>query len=457
VAEQSTAGLVSYSRIRMNETWLQERYKRFTPRAIVLMWLVGGIGGAIGAMVPGAVGLVGLSNPPEMSVRATPTLAVADELREAARGTFGVLAPVTDAERADPLAQLGQALFWDKRLSANGEVACASCHAADDWGADRRRFSVDAKDRLTKRHSQTVFNATLQPSLRWVADRKSAIEQAEKSLTGSMGFAQSEDVIGRLQASGYADRFQTVFPHADDPLTPGHYAQAIAAYEQTLRTPSVFDQYLQGESDVLNAQQRRGLQSFLEIGCADCHAGPLLGGEQLQTFGVHRDYWLATGSEQQDAGRFESTQEPGDRNVFRVPLLRNIARTAPYFHDGSVADLEQAVRVMAEVQLGLELTTVQTSDLVAFLESLSGEIPANYQDPHHPQRAEQLEGRVVGFFATNAAGRLTHPGTRLHAHLIYSAATEPLATGHLESFGVQAGAVLRLPRPADPEQKRQAN
>ncbi len=329
-----------------------------------------------------AGGSVKVAAPTRMvAVRVTPVRAIVDELRETARGTFGVLAPVTDAERADAVAQLGQALFWDSRLSANGQIACASCHVAADGGADRRRFSVDAKDRLTKRHSQTVFNATLQPRLRWVADRQSAAEQAEKSLTGSMGFREAVEVLPLLEQHGYAAGFETAFPHAEASLTTGHYAQAIAAYEQTLRTPSVFDQYLEGEADVLNESQRRGLRAFLELGCADCHAGPLLGGEQLQKFGVHRDYWLATSSEQRDAGRFESTQEPADRDVFRVPMLRNIARTAPYFHDGSVADLEQAVRVMADVQLGLELTAEQTGDLVAFLQSLSGEIPANYQAP----------------------------------------------------------------------------
>lgn len=314
-------------------------------------------------------------------MQTTQTRAVADELLETARGTFGGLVPVTEAERMDPVAELGRALFWDSRLSANGLIACASCHKAEDGGADRRRFSLDAKDRPTKRHSQTVFNATLQPRLRWVADRQSAAEQAEKSLTGSMGFQQAAEVLPLLEQHGYADRFRAAFPQADEPLSTAHYARAIAAYEQTLRTPSAFDQYLEGEANILNDAQLRGLQTFLEIGCADCHAGPLLGGEQMQAFGIFRDYWLATGSENQDAGRFESTHEPTDRNLFRVPMLRNIARTAPYFHDGSVADLTQAVRVMADVQLGLELTVDQTNDLAAFLQTLTGKTPDNYQDP----------------------------------------------------------------------------
>lgn len=597
------------------------------------------LGGLIGGLtLMGLIGLISLSGltdtpgclakviaPAQMiATRVTPTRAIDDELLETARGTFGVLAPVSDAEQKDSVAQLGQALFWDTRLSANGQIACASCHLVEDGGADRRRFSVDAKDRLTKRHSQTVFNATLQPRLRWGADRQSAAEQAEKSLSGSMGFREAVEVLPLLEQHGYAARFETAFPHAEVSLTTGHYAQAIAAYEQTLRTPSVFDQYLEGEADVLNESQRRGLRTFLEIGCADCHAGPLLGGEQLQKFGVHRDYWLATSSEQRDAGRFESTQEPADRNVFRVPMLRNIARTAPYFHDGSVAELEQAVRVMADVQLGLELTAEQTGDLVAFLQSLSGGTPANYQDPQrqtgqaegeskvtaepwsleiygtmreaiglgqnqgrvtlgpliaqphlyavgavaglggeitildghavvstvgpthtlvtleesdaattqatllmgarvpvwdvweiprdfapadlenyieemaiknginvdepfpflvegkllqlhahvingacpvhsrrnqlqipvaqqpHDLHLDGLTGKVVGFFATNAAGRMTHPGTRLHAHVIYNLGQGETATGHLETWGVQAGATLRLPRSLAP-------
>lgn len=304
-----------------------------------------------------------------------------DELIEQAESILGTVDGIAPDRLKEPVVELGQALFWDKRLSANGKIACASCHHPRDWGADKARFSVDARGNKTKRNSQTVFNSTLQPGLRWVADRKSASHQAEKSLTGSMGFEQAEDVVPLLDKYDYAERFRRAFPDDETPLTPGNYGLAIEAYEATLRTPAAFDRYLGGAADSLTDQQKRGLTLFLEIGCIDCHSGPLLGGEGLQPFGVYHDYWKATGSDGRDTGLFETTQQESDRNVFRVSMLRNIAKTAPYFHDGSVTKLADAVRVMAKVQLDKELDDDQISALVSFLESLTGEIPKNYQDP----------------------------------------------------------------------------
>ncbi len=304
-----------------------------------------------------------------------------DDLLEQARAVFGSIEPVPESRLSHPKVELGRELFWDRRLSSNGQIACASCHLPEHWGADGRLFSIDAKGKPTKRNSQTVFNSTLQPGLRWVADRKSAAHQAERSLTGSMGFDKVEDVVPLLVEHGYEAKFQAAFPDDQAAVTPQNYAVAIEAYEDTLRTPSAFDRYLAGERDGLNVQQKQGLKLFLEIGCTDCHSGPLLGGSDLQTFGVHKDYWMATGSKHRDAGLFESTEQEADRNVFRVSMLRNIAKTAPYFHDGSVAGLTDAVRVMAAVQLDRKLDDSEAATLVEFLHSLTGEIPLNYQDP----------------------------------------------------------------------------
>lgn len=303
----------------------------------------------------------------------------AKPLLERARELLGVVKVPTKEELARGEIELGRELFWDERISANGKTACASCHATEDGGADRRRFSPDAKGKLTARNSQTVFNATLQPMLRWIGDRKDAAHQAEKSLTGSMGFAKSEDVIPVLKEYGYEAKFRAAFPNLADPVGPVQYARAIAAYEATLRTPAPFDRYLAGDEAALDAEQMRGLELFLSKGCATCHDGPLLGGNRIETFGVAEEYWQATKSEKHDGGLFEATKKEEDKYRFRVSMLRNIAKTGPYFHDGSVESLEEAVEVMGRVQLGEELSTGETNAIVAFLNSLTGSIPENYR------------------------------------------------------------------------------
>ena len=300
-------------------------------------------------------------------------------LQQEANQTFGVLP--TPAPAGEPSAELGRALFWDRRISANGRTSCASCHAAADGGADRDRFSLDARDRRTARNSQTVFNAMLQPSLRWTGDRTSGAHQAERSLTGSMGFEQADAVVSVLKRHGYEESFRRAFPGESEPISPRNYARALEAYQATLLTPAPFDRFLGGEAAALDDAQQKGLQLFMSVGCADCHHGPLLGGTRLRKFGVTKDYWLATRSEKRDAGVFETSKAEADRNVFRVAMLRNIAATAPYFHDGSVAELREAVQVMADVQTGERLSDPDADAIVAFLRSLNGPVPANYAPP----------------------------------------------------------------------------
>ncbi len=189
-------------------------------------------------------------------------------LLEDARATFGIVSAPTQEDLDKPMVELGQRLFWDERLSANGKVACASCHAASAWGADAERYSLDAKGKLTKRNSQTVFNAMLQPGLRWTADRKSGAHQAERSLTGSMGFEQTEDVISMLKKHGYEPLFKLAFPNEETQVTPANYAKAIEAYEATLTTPAAFDRYLAGEDEALSAKQKEGLRLFISPSAA---------------------------------------------------------------------------------------------------------------------------------------------------------------------------------------------
>jgi cytochrome c peroxidase len=276
-------------------------------------------------------------------------------------------------------AKLGRELFWDERVSRDGKTACASCH--QDHGADRRAASIDARGAQTSRHSQPVFNAMRQSSLRCLGDRKDGAEQAEGSMTGSMGFDTKQAGVEKLAELQYEARFRAAYPHETQPLNARNYGRALAAYQATLTTPSAFDRFLGGDDRALSATQKRGLAAFMANGCTACHNGPLLGGTAMTKFGLARDYWLETGSPKPDPGRFAVTKKEEDRYVFRVPMLRNVARTAPYFHDGSVDTLDKAVRVMASVQLGRSLDDATTASIVAFLETLTGEVPAHYAPP----------------------------------------------------------------------------
>ena len=306
--------------------------------------------------------------------------ASADEpLRREAELLFGEIQASTAV--SSPEAGLGRALFWDTRVSLDGKTACASCHFARDWGADRRPLSPDAKGSLSSRNSPTVFNSASQPMIRWLGDRKDAADQAEGSLTGSLGFASREAALAKLRELGYAAQFRAAFPRDPDPLSIRNYGLALQAYEATLVTPAAFDRFLAGDDGALSERQKAGLRAFIAVGCALCHSGRHLGGTTLQKFGLAKDYWLETGSQKIDQGRFSITKKEDDRYVFRVPMLRNVAKTAPYFHDGSVERLDRAVRIMARLQLGRELDDATVAEIVSFLEALTGEIPSNYAPP----------------------------------------------------------------------------
>jgi cytochrome c peroxidase len=315
------------------------------------------------------------------ALAASPSLA--DEaLRREAQQLFGALEPAAPAPHGAQMIQLGRALFWDPRASADGKTACASCHSAEDSGADARRVPVDARGKPMPRNAPTVFNALRQPALRWLADRKSGAELAEGLITGPMGFGSKPEAIDRLLALGYQGAFRAAFPEEAQPVSAANYARALETYQATLVTPAPFDRYLGGDDLALTVQQKTGLQQFIASGCAGCHNGPLLGGTTVQKFGLARDYWTETGSAQVDTGLYAVTQKEEDRYRFRVPMLRNVASTAPYFHDGSVERLERAVQVMAATQLGRAMDAASAADIAAFLESLTGAPPANFAPPH---------------------------------------------------------------------------
>jgi cytochrome c peroxidase len=228
-----------------------------------------------------------------------------------------------------------------------------------------------------------VFNSMALPHLRWLGDRKTGADQAEGSMTGSMGFPTKDLAVAKLVELGYGPRFKAAYPEEGSPLSSKNYGRAIAAYQATLATPAPFDRFLAGEDRAMTERQKAGLKAFIDVGCASCHDGAAVGGGEFRKFGKARDYWTETGSARPDVGRFAVTKKEEDKYVFRVAMLRNVARTAPYFHDGSVDTLEGAVKVMARVQLGKDLDERTVSLLAAFLESLTGEVPAHYAAPSY--------------------------------------------------------------------------
>lgn len=318
-----------------------------------------------------------------MSCLCLPVGAVDDAaLRERAVAQFGALEPVSAAEREAPLVRLGRALFWDARLSFNGETACASCHLPDDHGSDRRLRSVTARGTETGLHSMTVFNTQTAPAgLRWFAGRDSGKAQAMGSVTGSMGFARRDDLLEVLEAQGYRASFVESFPGAQTPVSVEHYGEALEAYQRSLRTPGAFDAWLRGEDDAMTERQKAGLGRFMDTGCAGCHGGVLFGGGSLEKFGMAADYWEHTGSDPVHDGLMTKTGDAEDRYVFRVSPLRNVAATPPYFHDASVDSLEKAVSVMARLQLGTSLDEAAVRELVSFLHSLTGDVPWHFSPP----------------------------------------------------------------------------
>jgi cytochrome c peroxidase len=278
---------------------------------------------------------------------------------------------------------LGRKLFFDPRFSLDGTVSCAHCHQPALYGTDALAKPLGVKSLVNPRNGPTVLNAALQFAAHWRGDRKNVEDQATKALIGPPSFGEPDytAAMAKIKAiKEYGPLFEKAFPHEKDPITAQNWGLAIGAYERTLVTPAPFDAFLHGDSKALSPTAQTGLRKFISTGCTTCHNGVDVGGGMFQKFGLMEDYWKATGSEEPDKGRFDVTHNTADMYVFKVPSLRNVAMTPPYFHDGSVATLPEAVHVMARVQLGKTLTDEDTKEIVAFLNSLTGELPRNFAE-----------------------------------------------------------------------------
>ncbi|MEW6165748.1 MAG: cytochrome-c peroxidase [Pseudomonadota bacterium] len=267
---------------------------------------------------------------------------------------------------------LGERLFFDKRLSADDSLACAGCHDFARGGTDRLPVSAGVGGKTGPINAPTVFNAALNFVQFWDGRAASLEEQAAGPVHNPLEMASSwEQVVAKLKSdAAYVAAFRQVY--ADRGITGATIVDAIATYERTLLTESRFDRFLRGERTALSPLERTGYQRFLDYGCASCHQGALLGGNMFQRFGVMDDYFAGREIAAADLGRFNVTDREEDRHVFKVPGLRNVAVTAPYFHDASAASLEQAVVVMARYQIGRDMPDEDVTAIVAFLRSLTG-------------------------------------------------------------------------------------
>ncbi len=280
--------------------------------------------------------------------------------------------------------ELGKQLFFDPRLSIDGTVSCNSCHNVMASGTDNRPNSVGVGGQKGGRSAPTVWNAAFLTAQFWDGRAATLEDQAKGPVLNpiEMGMPSPEATVQRLMAiPGYVAQFKAVF---GGDINYDNMAKAIAAYERTLITPnSPFDRHLKGDKNALSERAQRGMKAVEEVGCTACHNGVNFAGPALpmgqgfyQKFPVFTDNEYTTKYQfMDDMGRYEATQDDADKHMWRVSTWRNVAITAPYFHNGAVATLDEAVRVMAKTQLNKDLSKDQVADIVAFLNSLTGEFP----------------------------------------------------------------------------------
>jgi len=299
-----------------------------------------------------------------------------DALRARASAIFGAL-PAEAANPDNPITsakvELGRILYYDPRLSKNHDVSCNTCHLLDRGGVDGEPTSTGHRGQRGARNAPSVYNAALHIAQFWDGRAADVEEQAKGPVLNpvEMAMPSEEAVIAVLESiPGYAPLFAAAFPGDENPITYDNMARAIGAFERKLLTPSPFDAFVAGDDRALRDEQLAGLDAFLSAGCIACHQGVAIGGGLYQKLGVIKPYPT------EDPGRAAITGNDADRQVFKVPSLRNVAKTGPYLHDGSVQQLDDMIRIMAEYQLGIPIDDARVGAIHAFLESLSGRVDA---------------------------------------------------------------------------------
>lgn len=306
--------------------------------------------------------------------------ALADEFRDYATDLFAPVPSTTPALTDNPVTPekitLGRKLFFDPRLSASGLFSCNSCHNLATGGDDNQETSIGHGWQRGPRNAPTVLNAVFNDAQFWDGRAADLAAQAKGPIQAGVEMANTPDqVVATLNSMpAYVDWFKAAFPGEEDPVSFDNMAKAIEAYEATLITPAPFDAWLNGDDSALTEEQRAGLELFVDTGCAACHNGVNVGGNGYYPFGLIEKPGADILPEG-DRGRFAVTETVDDEYVFRAAPLRNITLTAPYFHSGKVWDLKEAVAIMAESQLGAEMTEAEIDQIVAFLGALEGQMP----------------------------------------------------------------------------------
>lgn len=308
------------------------------------------------------------------------TSATADDLRDYATDMFhplpSTIPAVADNPVTDEKIELGKMLFFDPRISLSGVFSCYSCHNLTTGGDDNLETSVGHGWQKGPRNAPTVLNAVLNEAQFWDGRAEDLKAQAKGPVQAGVEMANTPENVEVMLNSmpQYVSLFETAFPGEDAPTNFDNMAKAIEAFEATLLTPARFDSWLNGDDAALTAEAREGLGLFLDLGCVSCHSGVNVGGHGYYPFGLIEKPGADVLPEG-DKGRFAVTETVDDEYVFRAAPLRNVSLTAPYFHSGKVWDLKVAVQIMAESQLGEELSDEDASSIVAFLDSLTGEMP----------------------------------------------------------------------------------
>ena len=302
---------------------------------------------------------------------------------------FKVLPAVMDSAAnpiTDDKVDLGRMLYYDARLSKGQDVSCNTCHALTKYGVDDESESVSTghKGQKGTRNSPTVYNAAGHFVQFWDGRAATIEEQAGGPMLNpvEMAMPDAKHVVAVLKSMPeYVAAFGKAFPGEKDPVTYDNAGKAIGAFERKLVTAARWDKFLAGDQAALNDAEKAGLNKFLDTGCQMCHSGAYMGGSMFQKLGAVQP-WPQTA----DQGRFEVTKQDADKMVFKVPSLRNIEKTAPYYHDGSVKTLDDAVAKMAQYQLGKPLGKEDVDSVVTFLKTLTGELPAAYiKQPELPK------------------------------------------------------------------------
>jgi len=284
--------------------------------------------------------------------------------------------PIPLTSKQDPVrAELGRSLFRDARLSGNGRVSCSSCHDLGKGGGDVRAFSIGFTGKHTGVNAPTVFNAALNFKQFWDGRADSLEAQVDQVVQNPVEMGSTwEEVVRKVSLdAAYKSAFATAYK---DGVTKANIQNAIATFERTLITPnSRFDKFLRGDANAISSAEKVGYATFKQYGCVACHQGVNVGGNMFQKFGVMGDYFEKRGNPTPaDLGRYLVTKQESDRHVFKVPSLRNVALTAPYFHDASAKTLEEAVDIMFRYQLGRVASKEDRDSIVRFLNTLTGEL-----------------------------------------------------------------------------------